>query len=309
MAQEQYSSSYRLVLGLNGGVQAGNAHEYVFAKQGTYTLSDLDWPLMPSWSWGLIVRLESDQGFTVALEARSGIPVRTGTITDKDFLNYDGNLTHVSSHDAWLEEGSMADLGLGWKIRLSSAWSLKPELGFRFDSFQWSAQNGYLQYPPQGSAPYSVWTTDREKIPFYGKGITYLQYWYLPYLALVLAWEPAEYTELRLRMKYGPYIIANTIDNHFVRDLAFYDYLYGGVYLAPSFNFTWQAPGALGLDLGLSWQGAWSEPGTSYALEVGSGGELKNHLSYSEKAAGATLQYLELQISMIMTSFLDPARN
>lgn len=287
---------------MHTGLQAGNAHEYVYENAGAYTLSDLDWPLMPAAYWGLSARLEASEGFGMILRLHSGLPTKTGTITDSDYLNRDGVLTHFSAHDAWLEEATMADLTLAWKLPIGGGWAFSPVLGFRFDSLQWSAQDGYTQHPSGGSpGSYSPWTDNREKVSVHGKAITYLQYWYLPYLGLKFDWQASDDLKLRLLVNYGPYVIANTIDNHFFRDLTFYDYMAGGFYLGPALGGTWQFSESLGLDVAVSWQGGWSDPGTSYSLEVGTGGTLESRLGKSEKAAGTSLQYFELDFGLVMT--------
>jgi outer membrane protease len=234
------------------GVILGVAKEFVLG--GSYVWSELDWPLLPAVIVGAALELALPVGFTAALEVQTIVPGWTGTMTDSDYLNGDGVKTHYSQSDSWLKGAVMLTAQAGWSFTLppDQPFSfIAPFLQFEYMEFNWSAENGYLQYPPQSSAPYTPWSPSTTKVSIYGPGILYSQTFLIPAAGLKTSLRPLENLAIDLSIAVSPYMWCIDIDDHLFRFLRFYDTLAGGFMIEPRMKVSLKVTprATLGLDV------------------------------------------------------------
>ncbi|HUI70988.1 MAG TPA: omptin family outer membrane protease, partial [Spirochaetia bacterium] len=101
-------------LSATSGVLLGGAKEFVY--DGSYMLSELDWPILPAVYAGLKMDVGDTSGFLARAELKVGIPLPAGIMTDSDFLNLDGVKTHYSQSDGDIESIILASAQVGWGI-------------------------------------------------------------------------------------------------------------------------------------------------------------------------------------------------
>jgi outer membrane protease len=234
------------------GVTLGVAKEFVL--DGSYVVSELDWPLLPAITVGAALDLTTPVGFIATLEAQAAVPSYTGTMTDSDFLNGDGVKTHYSQSDTYLKGAVMVTAQAGWSIPLppDQPWAFfAPFLQFEYMQFNWSAENGYLQYPPETSYPYTPWSPSTAKVNIYGPGILYSQTFLIPAVGLKASLRPLQTLTIDMSVAVSPYMWCFDIDDHLFRSLRFYDNLAGGFMIEPRLGVTLKiTPRAtLGLDI------------------------------------------------------------
>jgi outer membrane protease len=236
------------------GVTLGVAREFVLS--GSYVVSELDWPLLPAITVGAALDLTTPAGFIATLEAQTAVPSYTGTMTDSDFLNGDGVKTHYSQSDSYLKGAAMLTAQAGWAIPLppDQPWTLlAPFLQFEYMQFNWSAENGYLQYPPpsQTAPPYTPWSPSTTKVTIYGPGILYSQTFLIPSAGLKASLRPLQALTIDMSVAISPYLWCFDVDDHLFRLVRFYDNLAGGFMIEPRLAVTLKiTPRAtLGLDV------------------------------------------------------------
>jgi outer membrane protease len=221
------------------GVILGVAREFVYS--GSYVVSELDWPLLPAVFIGMKLDMTTQAGFIASLEAQAAVPTPSGTMTDSDFLNGDGVKTHYSQSDSTLTGAIILAAQAGWGLPLPAGQPLTlfaPFLQFEFMHFSWAASNGYLQYPPQTSAPYTPWSPSTTKVPIYGTGILYTQNYFIPALGLKGTIQALDTLTVDFSLAFSPYMWCFDVDEHLFRFLKFYDYLHGGIMIEPRLSAT-----------------------------------------------------------------------
>jgi outer membrane protease len=181
---------------------SGDAREYVYAYDKI--LSELIWDMKPLVSVGAAVNVAKTGGIRASAEASAGIPMRTGSMQDSDWLNLlsDGTdyKTTYSKHDADLEFAYRADVELGWDFVLplsgpgtTSRISLVPALGFRFMNWKWNGNDGYVQHTkPTGETSggedvYPAWTEQTDSETVTGTAISSQQQYWMPTAGITLS--------------------------------------------------------------------------------------------------------------------------
>ena len=231
------AQEFSLTTGTSTGVILGIARELVLS--GSYVVSELDWPLLPAVFVGTAVNLTTPVGFVASLEVQAAVPTPTGTMTDSDFLNGDGVKTHYSQSDSILTGALIATVQAGWSIPLpDQEFTLAPFLQFEYMQFKWTAENGYLQYPPTGqSSPnYTPWFPGETKVPIYGTGIIYTQTYLIPAVGIKGSIQALESLTVNFSLAISPYMWCFDLDEHLFRFLRFYDNLRGGIMIEPSLS-------------------------------------------------------------------------
>jgi outer membrane protease len=254
----------------SAGVILGVAREFVLS--GSYVVSELDWPLLPAVFAGLAVNLATPVGFLASMEVQAAIPTPTGTMTDSDFLNGDGVKTHFSQSDGTLTGAVMLSLQAGWELPLpvdQPLSQLAPFLQFEYLRFTWTASNGYLQYPPETSYPYTPWSSSTTKVPIYGTGILYTQNYLIPSFGIKGTIQALDSLVVSFSMALSPYMWCFDVDEHLFRFLKFYDNLRGGIMLEPRLTATLKITPRMILSLDLLYRHIAGLTGDT--LEVGTG--------------------------------------
>lgn len=220
---------------------------------GSYKLSELDYPLQPVVYAGGRIELGAFGGLDVSVRFRGGIPTYTGSMTDSDYLNYDGVKTNFSQSDSYLERAILLDARLGWKVEALPFLTFEPFLAYKYLDMKWSAHDGYYQYPPQTSPPYSPWSPSEPKVPLSGTVLTYSQTFVIPAAGLRVIGRLSDRLILDGSVALSPFAVLNDVDEHPLRYLTFYDSMAGGFYVEPALALSWQPAGNLELFVRLSY--------------------------------------------------------
>jgi outer membrane protease len=217
----------------------GTAYEYVF--HDNLKLSELDWPLMPAFQATCDVEARWNGGLRVNLDLSAGLPVYTGLLTDRDFLNVpingDTGLTKLSVHEAYLDYLFRAGLSASWASRRENRQAFVGTVGVRYLTWQWAGWNGYRQYATFNTAEgvWNDWTEDIAKLYAYsGKVITYRQQFLIPYLSYALELGADDGFRLIPSITVSPYLWGVGADNHITSNVTYYDIVSGGYLLEPA---------------------------------------------------------------------------
>ena len=232
-----------IFISTSSGVMLGVVKEFVY--DSGYTVSELDWPLLPAFYAGITLNLGETAGFLASVELQVGIPgLDTGNMTDSDFLNGDGVKTNFSESDGVLENAVLLSTQTGWGFPIETARgtviTIEPFLAFEFIRLEWTAQNGYLQSPPETSPPYTPWSPSTPQTPIYGTAIIYTQTYLIPAFGLKGIFPLTEGLTMTLSFTFSPYLWCSDEDSHLLRQINFYDNMYGGFMLEPRLSATYK---------------------------------------------------------------------
>lgn len=243
-------SRYSFSLNPLSGILYGQSEEIVYKYSGEDTyLSQLLWDIKPIVYAGLGADfgpkdIFEGHGFAAKTTVKAGLPLRSGIIEDRDWLNAQHDwLTHYSKHDAHSRFSLLADISAGYSWRLSSSLALGLYGEFSYMYFSWSARNGYKQYPnypPAVKNSEPPWDESYDKVPTDGEGIRYRQNWLILSPALSLHWKISRYFSLDGFFNYTPLIYCADRDDHLDRVpvLIFWDYMVFGHYFQWGGAFT-----------------------------------------------------------------------
>jgi outer membrane protease len=262
----------------------GAAQEFVYVDG--YKLSELDWSFKPMVYWGTRLALTGfGGGFEASIDFKSGFNGFSGTITDSDFLNGDGVKTHYSIHDCYTERAILFDLKAGWAYKASPAITLTFKGSVMAMDFKWSARDGYLQYPPELSSPYTPWSANVAKDGIVGTGILYTQNYLALGAALGLRIIIDNGWEAMVGLGYSPLVYCNDVDNHLFTGVDYYETMSGGFIIEPEAALSFAinpksrlildasyrlAKGLVG-DTKMIYTRAHVNPGTTYIFKNGGG--------------------------------------
>ncbi len=230
-------------MGTLAGIEYGMAKEFVYFSSSTasyYKVSELDWPLQPAYYSGARLSLRTRHGLSAELSLRAAIPTRVGYMEDFDYLNGDGILTNYSHHSSYLERSLGARADLGWRLPVTSEFALTPYARFAVMDIKWSARDGYYQYPPQTSPPYSYWNASDPKTYLYGPIAYYEQIYLIPAVGVHGEYRANPKLSFAASLAFSPLVWINDIDNHLLRSLTFYDAMALSTYFEPSVSLSFR---------------------------------------------------------------------
>jgi outer membrane protease len=301
------AQTFPISITTTSGVMLGWAKEFVYSNG--YTESELDWPLLPAFSAGATVNLGATSGFLASVDLQLGIPMQAGTMTDSDFLNGDGVKTHYSQGDGVLESAVFVNVQAGWGIpfdlgRAGTA-TFEPFVGFEYIRVEWTAQNGYLQYPPETSPPFTPWSPSTPQVPVYGTGIIYTQNYAIPTAGMKLSLPIVKAFSVAASFTFSPYLWCWDKDSHLLRQLDFYSSMHSGILIEPRLSATYNISERSSVTLDVLYRHISSLIGDTY--EVGTGamgysaiGQLlpgQQSITYTN-AAGASFDVVNISISL-----------
>jgi outer membrane protease len=233
------------------GILYGMAKEFVYDTSKyngqSYTQSELDWDLRSLLVTKAALKIRTAAGFAASLDVQLGIPWKTGSISDSDWLNYsyngDPTKTNFSQHDCYTERAVLLDAKAGWEFPLASWVTLEPFLAFEFMDFKWTARDGYLQYPPGyvaglATKPYPDSSTD-VVVPVSGTGIIYQQTYYIPAVGVAAKFRSG-HTGGSISFAVSPFAFCNDVDNHEFAGNDYYDTMSNGLLLEPKISLEWE---------------------------------------------------------------------
>lgn len=297
-----------LTVSTGTGVTYGIARELVFSTSTatglSYTVSELDWDIKPLPYAKAAVTLKTSAGFIASLDARLGVPLRTGVIGDSDWLNYDFNgdpqKTNYSEHDCFTERAILLDARAGWQIPVTSWAAIVPYLSLGFMDFKWSARDGYLLYPPgygsTATPPYPPLSSDTP-VPASGTGIIYEQTYLIPALGCRAEFRAGSFRG-SVAFTVSPFVFCNDVDNHVFANKDFYDTMSNGLLLEPSIALEWQVSERSRLRLDVSYRSITRLVGSTRIVATGPGltpgvtaGSYANSAGASYEALNASLSF------------------
>jgi outer membrane protease len=215
------------------GFLYGQGEEILYKYPGRdQFVSQLLWDLKPLLYAGLGADFGprdpfANRGFAASASLKLGLPLRTGAMEDRDWLNeeYD-HLTNYSEHDAYSRFAFLADLSAGYSWRLTDFLAMRAGGEFSFMRYSWLAKDGYYQYT---YPPYlRPWNQSITKNEIQGKVIKYTQNWFIvsPFLSFKLKLH--RLFALEGKFAYSPLIYVYARDEHLLTDTEFLDMLFGG---------------------------------------------------------------------------------
>jgi len=260
--------SFKLTTRTEAGFLYGSGSEFIYNQdvQANYKNSELFWPVQPMVYAGAGLSLETNRGFFASLDLRQGIPGKTGTMTDSDFLNGDGAKTHYSESDSYTERAVLVDLLLGYDMPMRGALRVAGYLGFSYMDFKWSARDGYYQYPTNENDYYlnsggnlvlgtsTPWSAGETKTPLYGTGILYEQAYLIGVLGLRASYRLLPALSLGAAISFSPLAYCYTEDNHEERSIDFFSSLRGGLMVEPRVSLTMAVKQGASLELSIDYR-------------------------------------------------------
>jgi outer membrane protease len=265
------------------GFISGGASEFVY--DSGYKMSELDWASRPLVYWGLAVNLDSPSGFYTRLALKAGFSGKTGYMTDSDWQNWDGVKTNFSQSDSYTDQAFMLNFTAGYDFQVSDSLTLGPFFELGYLNFEWSARDGFLQYPseiyPSGVyAPYTPISANTPIVYITGIGIVYQQSCFYPGLGVRAVFRPTDRWRLSAAFVVSPAASMTTTDNHVARSLVFSSSMSGGLVLEPRVAAEYQLSRAMKLGLEVTYLSIQNltgdltqtdQYGTSYTDPGGSG--------------------------------------
>jgi outer membrane protease len=183
------------------------------ALDAGYKISELDWALQPILTAGWTLELRTGMGLGGSIEVSSGIPGESGFMTDYDFLNNDGIVTHLSRHTSYTESAIFARLQAGWALGSGNTFAIEPYLELGYMRFKWTARDGYLQYPPEPGPPFTPWSTTTPQIPASGTVIAYEQTYLYPALGVAASVRFLGIVDAMVSLSFSPLVTSRDLDN------------------------------------------------------------------------------------------------
>jgi len=250
------------------GILFGQSEEIVYKYSGKdQYLSQLLWDLKPLVYLGFAVDFGprdpfARNGFIATGTAKFGLPLKTGIIEDRDWMNmahlgdsaYD-YLTHYSHHDAYSQNAILADISAGYSWRLKDFLALSASGQFSFMHFSWVAEDGYTQYASDpGGKDYFPWGNDIPKERVYGPGLLYNQNWFIFAPVISLKGRINNLFSLEGNFSYSPLIYCFDRDDHLLTQTIYWDYLSFGHYINGGGKFIFSPNQMLDLSLAVSYR-------------------------------------------------------
>jgi outer membrane protease len=304
-----FADDVTLSASTGAGVMYGVAREFVFGQyqNDSFVKSELDWDLKPLILARAGLALSTTGGFAASLDVRMGVPAKTGSMADSDWLNREFNgdpsQTHYSLNDCFTERALLLDAQVGWRVALTDQLTIQPFLGFGLMDFLWTARDGYFQYPPstQTSPPYTPWSPGEARLPMSGTNIVYRQTWFLPSMGIAAKLRFGEDFTASISFAFSPIVFCNDLDNHELRKLDFYEYMRGGPLLEPKILLEWRVIDRAWLQLNVSYRHIVGLVGTTYEVATGAPATPGLVSGTAPNGAGASFDAVDASLSLTWT--------
>jgi outer membrane protease len=204
------------------GVTGGVTKEAVYENNAL--LSRLDWEdtVIPVLSLGCKLGF---YGLIFSGDIFSGLPVRSGFAKDYDFLMPDSTApTHYSEHKSYLDKYVEGTAKLGYSAAFNNFF-MEISAGYLYRNKKWTARDGFLQYPAGGGS----WSGEEEKFDVSGPLILYEMALRAVIIDACFGYTFFDSLIIAVNGSIYPIINADTVDDHVVRGIEFYDVLNEGI--------------------------------------------------------------------------------
>jgi outer membrane protease len=274
------------------GFLYGQGKEIVYQdeKSDTY-LSELLWDIKPLVYSGLVldVSRKKNPGFFYSISLKFGFPITAGIMEDRDWMAWNGALSHYSRHDSKIDEAWFHDFSWGISLPFGSRVLVKPLLGLSYTHLKWIAFDGYVKYAkednPKGG--YLPLEDSDPEVPLSGQIVSYTQEWLVFYFGISLSYVFHPRFSAGLSLRLSPLLYFTGVDEHHKRNIQYNDYILGGLDLEPGGEFVFSFNKWFSAGLYVSWRYMKGKPhGVSYKQETGGG-------LYGSYIAGAAWQTLD----------------
>ena len=226
-----------ITMGASVSRVTGKATEYVFANDGAYTLSRLDWQIkdVKMLNASLGVRLTPWVAFQL-----TGGTILSGEseMDDYDWLAKGKDWTHWSnSPQTSVTDANRIDVSGNLSLFRHPNFSLDAIGGVRWNQWTFKAYGGQYIYTSDPTDPtkFRDLTGDFGDVP----GIEYKQNLITPYLGLQLNLM-FERFDLMASVAASPFSSANNYDQHLMRGLQFHDSFHNGNYVDYKVGGAWR---------------------------------------------------------------------
>lgn len=192
-----FSQENNISLDANFGILCGNISELLYYKPYTDGVleSRLDWDVNVPY---LTINVNDTLPCNLYLQGTAdiGIPTDSGFMQDYDWLNYlnynDTQLSRYSKHTNHLNYYFDLSLNAGYEFSPAHNFKLIPYGTFDYNTFFFTARDGYIQYPDVPKGAMEVWTEDLPTKECKGDIISYSQDLFEGGLGLKAVYSPAE---------------------------------------------------------------------------------------------------------------------
>jgi outer membrane protease len=198
----------------------------------------------------------------------------TGFMEDRDWMGPNGSFSHYSRHNSRAGEGWFHDFLGGLSLPFGSRILFKPFLGLSYTRLKWIASDGYTRYLDNSY----------QEVPLYGRVISYTQEWLVPFFGASLSYAFHPRFSAGLSFRLSPLLYFTGLDEHHLKGVEYYDYIWGGFYFEPGGEAVFKFNKRFSAGLYVSWRSIKGNHGLTYRREAGGLFE-----SYTAGAAWQTL--------------------
>jgi outer membrane protease len=277
------------------GFLYGRGEEIVYKSEnsGAYQ-SELLWDIKPLVYTGAVLDVfrKKSPAFFYSISLKFGFPMGTGFMEDRDWVAWNGALSHYSRHDSRASEAWFHDFLGGISLPFGSRVLFKPFLGLSYTHLKWIASDGYTKYGKKISdnSYFPLEDSDR-KIPQAGRIVSYTQEWLVLLFGASLSYVFHPRFSATLSLRLSPFLYFTGVDEHHMTKVEYNDYIWGGFYLEPGGEAVFSFNKRFSAGLYISWRYL---KGNSHGL------------SYSGKTngqyiAGAAWQALDSGLRLILS--------
>ena len=205
------------------GVRSGTLYEYsfyTFPDDSDYKISQLEWQFTSAQLMGgTICSSFGPLEFSTTVLGLNHIT--NGILHDWDYENFDGEPTKFSEHRAELVNSLEASGSFAFRFEFSEAFSLAPFAAINYNHMSWDSYGGYQQYPTGNG----YWNKDLPKDyndPT-SRCISYQNTMWYPSAGMNVKTSVFNFISLQAGFSASPYILANSTDQHWNRNLEILD--------------------------------------------------------------------------------------
>jgi len=263
----------------------GASYEIVYRNSSSSEyLSELQWDIKPLFVLGLGFTMEPSHntwGFFTDISIQAGLPGKTGTMEDRDWLT-SGKLTNFSSHTNKLKTAFLLTLNAGYSFSITDRFFIRPFGSLDYYYFKMEGWDGYRSYE------YENW----EIIALSGLVIRYTQQWFLFSPGLSVGFTTSRFT-IKGAVKITPVIYCTGEDDHLYsgKIVRYNDYMFGKLTIEPTLDLSYAINSHL--EIGFVFL---------YRYIKGTRGDtVESNSNYYSNSAGAGLSLFESSLYMKIT--------
>jgi len=146
-----------------------------------------------------------------------------------------------------LDRGIILDQSLSILALELGKFSLSGIVGFKYDTWKWTARGGTYTYS------YDGFRDTTGSFPAGREVITYEQKYSIPYFGVGASWAPSAF-QLETHLLFSPLVFATDSDYHALRGVLFEGEFSGGIYFGAGLNAVWSFSPHWSVALGVEYQ-------------------------------------------------------